>query len=150
MSHQETLFPGAGPTEREVDLVALHEAGHAVLLTLDGGEVRAVALDPAGGGVHGRRWTPTSILAGIAVERVRGCRLHPAGMRRDGLRVMGWREDVRAYRRHRGSGRRLRTDLEAAEARVREHGDVIRRVADALLERGRLEGDEVRSILGGP
>lgn len=143
------------------ELTAYHEAGHAVAAELlKSGSVTDVVIGPAGGGKsrdNVREWRKGALVdaAGGAAERVLagksagttflGDRADYWGSQSDNRRAdafistLGFSSEARREERR-------KLDIEA-ESIVRWAWPAVCAVADALLERGQLTGDDVRAIM---
>ena len=134
--------------------IARHESGHAVCAHLEGFRVDSLELDPDGGqmfcvgpgdfleaGLH-----PLDVGVKCALVAVAGAAVSEVPMSAQDhadLERAFWLADF---------DRRLfytdrQTFLQIAREQLAEHADKVDRVARALVERGRLSGDEFRELL---
>jgi hypothetical protein len=173
LRHRFRLEDGAGDGEAprgegaRRQTLAVHEAGHAVVHWLHGGTVRRIALAPvsgvevADGGEGGRgvsghgpampaRYALQAMMGGEAATLVRGARVPAAWSASD-------RAMAAALARRLTGGDAVEAALlvEDAWAAARDRlaeGRAwarVQRVADALVARQRLDGDEFRKAVAG-
>jgi len=165
MTARKTTVPG-----HERRLAAHHEAGHAVMAELCGQHVTAVEIvgdDDRSGSVESLRFRPDPLevvdptlptahlerrilclLAGPVAESLAGGRDDWAEQGSEELH-----EAVRLAMKVVRDCHRVLPYLEEActhvEALLEQHWDAVERVAERLLDRGSLGGDEVRRVLEG-
>ena len=141
-----------------MELLARHEAGHGVVAHLLGVTVHSVELSKSGDGVcwHdgpselldlGRDATSTAITFGkiAAAGRAAAPSTDFSGNDNDGLRMAHWLcglPDVTFFAFREAM-------LKRAADLLAENADKVGRVAEALLERGMLDGDEFRHLVEG-
>jgi hypothetical protein len=137
--------------------IARHEAGHAIVAHVEGFEVEAIEFHPDGGSVY--HAGPADLLdkgqnfVGVAMSYALICCAGKAaspntdmsGADNEGLERAMWLGgfDRRWFYSDRAAF------LELAIEIIDHHRDGLERVADALVRRGRLSGDEFREILTG-
>jgi hypothetical protein len=148
MTYQTDFFPPE-VAPRIAERIAYHEAGHAVALVLDGGEVERVVLHhhaKPGGHVYGKGWTGRAVLAGMAAERIAfPTTPHPGAIDPELRGFCGWRPDLSRFRRMQREGKAgaLRSELDEAERILREHWSAVEALSHALADLGEVHGSEV-------
>lgn len=155
LARQAEMFGSrvSGLTGKAKRALAFHEAGHAVILEVTGGRVEVVHCElshPAPvHAVKGSGWSVSSVLAGIASERVAGLAvdIHPAQLSQSERRLLGWEPDLAHFARLNKRKGRLRAALAATERLVHEHWPTIAAVADALVAHEVLNGEKVRELV---
>ena len=137
----------------KIKQTCIHEAGHGVANVLSGNGIKSMRLcwrSTPGGSFEGVTWTftgggcsrrrgtetPGTLMAGLAAEQLAGCESDD------------WSDGDRVKAR-RISKRWNREDLSAATALLRRHWPAVRALADALLKRQRLDGQEAERIIMG-
>lgn len=131
------------------EAAAYHEAGHAVLAWALGSKVRFVRIDITGGG-ECQCEDPVEAEGKFIL-----CFAGPASQRKHGP-VEAWHggndyaQAVKVGECFGISDARASKLIGRAHELVADHWDSIERMADALIERGALEDDEVEALFGPP
>jgi len=153
--------PAARRTQPAPHVLAVHEAGHAVLHVLAGGAIQQVSIAPADG--VGRRVAPTAPVPQLAPRDALRVRLagEAATLVEYGRRAGGWdsrdRSAAAALARHLTDGDEVEAALlvDAALAAACERllepatWQRVQRVAAALLAAGQVDGRRLGAVLAG-